>query len=417
MAWMMPAPPPALADLFKRGGQLPPNPFGATSGAAQPVQTPPMTASDPLRQAVAPQAAPTPAPAPPPAPSDDPAISPVPAPPDLSNNAVTDLQKQMSGTSAQIAAVPRPDPVKFKPSGWRRLAGGLVAGAAAYGHVLGAMEIGQNVVNAPWNQAQTNYKRTVSPLQSQLENERQQVPMAEAAAKIPQTNWENRMRQHTAEREDFTAQGNLGYKQDLNNIRTMLDNNKHDEALKKIDETAEKNKNDLDVKNQLLDLKNQALDLKRQQIENGAGKKGQLTDNQKASIENRKAQSLQRAEQNYRRSVGQLSPTDEQGKKDAQDQLEQDKQAAQDNYENEISSAGGSPSHMDVNAPKSAPQNTPAAQPQAANAGKSLVGARFDPHDLSAWKGRETKRIALEDGSKWELQNGKPVQVQAPTKK
>lgn len=37
--------------------------------------------------------------------------------------------------------------------------------------------------------------------------------------------------------------------------------------------------------------------------------------------------------------------------------------------------------------------------------------------DPKLWQGREGKRLIMSDGSKWELQDGKPVQVSAPTKK
>lgn len=401
MPFTMPTPPPDLLQLLRRGG-VPPSGGPAVQADPQSMSVTP-TGPDVLRSAITPQApqqtSPTQA-APPP--SDDPAISPTPKAPDVSNSPVTGLLKSMQDTQARISAVPKPDPTQLKPKWYDRLLGAGVGFAAGWGNAERGYDLGSNVTNRRWNSAQTQYERTVTPLQAQLQSEREQLPAAEAAAKIPQTDWENRMQQHREERETFTAKSTAQYKSDLNDIRTMMDQGKLDMAQQRINETAEKNKNDYELKNKLLELRQQIFDMKQSQ--NQQGKPQQF-----ASVANRKAQALQKAEANYRKTLSQLTPDDKKAQEEALQQLYEDKQAAQDAYEEGVTTLGGTAEHLDVTQPgPSKPAPTPASAPQqTTNAGVSA--------DL--WKGREGKRLVMSDGSKWELQNGRPVQVSAPTKK
>lgn len=440
MGWQMPVPPPGLVDLLKRGGQVPPQ----TAPGAQPVNPMPGPAptspgADALRSAIVPQPAAKPAPAP----SDDPAISPTPQAPDLSNSPVTGLYNQMQGTQSQINAIPKPDPAQLKPKLWERIAGGLTAGAVAYksGPEAG-IDVGSNVTNRRWNRASTDYTRQVSPLQQQLESERQQVPAAEAVSKIPQTSWENRMSQHREERETAVGEGRIGHLQatsDLanqraENLQNQIDHPKQsqpktaDEAL-----SAASSATDPVEKQRLIKL---AGDMHRQEVDRVVAARPPKDGDKPASktqsvgIENRKAQALHKAETNYRAAIDKLGPNPsrdkdeddatftaranafESSKQDALDQLNQDKQSAQDAYESEVTAGGGTATHVDVTAPQAVPTPGNGTSPKS-----PLVGSRFDPQNPASWKGREKKRVTLEDGSQWELQNGKPVPVRAPTKK
>lgn len=382
MAWTMPAPPPGLADLLKRGGQLPPNPFGATS----PQQSAPIAPSgqDAMRAAIIPQQAPPPQAAPAPPPSDDPAISPVPQAPDISNSPVVGLQKQMADTSTQIAAVPRPDPTKLRPKLWERLAGAGTAFAAGWKDPALGYEIGSNVTNRRFNQAQSDYKHQVSPLQEQLEAERAQLPAAEAAARIPQNAWENRMKQHEEERQTSTGEGRVEHMRAQNDLANQRAENldyqlKHpkqsepknaDEAL-----SAASAAKDPEEKKRLIQL---AGDLHRQEIDRIKSAREPKTDNtrgkpgQFATVGTHKAQALQKAEQNYRKSLSLLTPNDTKGQQEALEQLNQDKQAAQDAYEEGITTLGGSAEHVDVTQPQTpAATAPPAAAPAAATPAKT----------------------------------------------
>lgn len=397
MPWQMPSPPPGLVELLKRGGQVPP-----TGAPGQPTaQAAPMAPSgqDAIRAAVAPAPV-QPAQTPPPA-SDDPAVNPisklppVPTPPDMSNSPVTALQQRVQGIQNQEAAIPKPDPTKLHPKLWERLAGAATGFAAGWGNAERGVEIGSNVTNRRWNGAQADYERQLGPLEKQRLSELQNAPLAEAAAKIPQTNYENSMSAHREARETSTGEArtrDLQSKADLadqraQNLQDKLDHPKRTEP-KNADEalSAASAATDPTEKTRLIKLAN---DLHKQEIDRVKSARDPkqnpedkpATPGQKAGVEAKKAAALDKAHSDYARATRDLPKdpnqawTDEQKGtlQQAKDDFDDAQQAAENAYESEVAAQGGKAEHQDVTKgtwrgkpnPTPAPQGSPAAQPQA----------------------------------------------------
>lgn len=387
MPWQMPSPPPGLVELLKRGGQVPP-----TGAPGQPaVQPAPMAPSgqDAIRAAVAPVPV-QPAQTPPPA-SDDPAVNPisklppVPTPPDMSNSPVVGLQKQMADTSSQISNVPRPDPAKLRPKWYDRLAGAATGFAAGWGNAERGVDIGSNVTNRRWNGAQTDYQRTISPLQQQLETERQQLPAAEAAAKIPQSAWENSMAQHREARETSTGEArtqDLKSKADLadqraQNLQDKLDHPKRTEP-KNADEalSAASAATDPTEKARLIKL---ADDLHKQEIDRVKAARSPKDDKrgtpgQFSSVDAAREAAFAKNHQDYLKATRDL-PTDPKAEwteeqkstlKQAKDDFDEAQQSSQNTWEQRVGDLGGTANHSEVKKSGTpAPQGSPASQPQA----------------------------------------------------
>lgn len=166
----------------------------------------------PLMSGAQPQTTSTPQRVPKGMPSDDPqALSPLPTAPNYNQSPVADILRKQQSTLDRIAAVPRPDPNQLKPHWYDRLLAFGVGTAAGLRNPEDAATTASNIVNRRWNQAETGYQRQISPLQQQLQMEREQLPAAEAAAKIPQTDFENRLQVSREERERAAEKSKAGY--------------------------------------------------------------------------------------------------------------------------------------------------------------------------------------------------------------
>ena len=159
----------------------------------------------------------------PPKSSDDPGITGMPAlptPPDISKSPVGPVNAQYQADVAKRAAFgPAPNPADYKPSLGRRIGGGLL-GALSGGLASAAGEKPEDAVktgeaaggaftNRAFNRAQGTYARGTSALDKQLEAERGGFPIAEAAGKLPQEDFTNKLNLAKEGREQQVGQGRI----------------------------------------------------------------------------------------------------------------------------------------------------------------------------------------------------------------
>lgn len=228
---------------------------------------------------------------------------------------------------------------------------------------------GSAFTNRKFNQAEDSYQRNTSALDKQLEQERGGFPIAEAAGKLPQEDFTNKMAVAKEQREQTTAAGNEQYKSDLNDIRQTMNAGKLDEAQKKLDEQSQKNTNDFQYHRDLLELRSQLLDAR----EKAAGNKPNVN----VGIENRKAQALAKAKRQYDKDT-QAAGNDPDARKAADDSFKEAQQDAQDAYENEITAGGGSAAHSDwPSGNKPTPSSPQSSKPESAKGAPKVGDTRM----------------------------------------
>ena len=184
-----------------------------------PAAPPSSDPTDALRGAISNPAAPPAATSTPP-PTDDPAISPraakapiVPQAPDMTNSPVLQELTKAKNLSDQISAIKQPNPNDYKPSLLRRILSVPLATAAGLGNPAAGARASDEILGAPYQKAQNNYQAQVGPLQKQLEYEREtSIPLAEASARIPQQDYENKEKQYEDEEKQFEAGNEVGDK-------------------------------------------------------------------------------------------------------------------------------------------------------------------------------------------------------------
>ena len=345
-----------------------------------------------------------------PAPTDDPAVvgtgtpkgglssylsmPQLPTPPDYSNSPVTAAYQTYQDTMAKRFGMQPPTPANYRPGLMDRLKGGLV-GALVGGLSENAdkgSEAGKRFTYSKYNRAAGEYGRTAGNLDKQLEAERGGAGLAEAAGKIPQTDFENRMQVSKEGREQQTAITNSEYKDAIAAIRDEVAKGNIQKAQDLLDEKQKELQQKKDHDAEWYEMQHQMLDL-RKEAEDYKEKKGEKEKDHTAQTmgaETQKANALRDADRGFTRAYNaeefpadpKAQWSDEQRAKLAQLEQQRDaaKQAAQDAYEAKSSELAGAPAeHQDVEswrgkpaAEKSgaaAPAVKPAAQP---GAGKTL---------------------------------------------
>lgn len=232
----------------------------------------------------------------PPAPTDDPgitsemrkALEPV----NSANAALDTEQKRYEGIANQYSQMKPPDYRQdFKPHGARNVAGTILS----YIPDPIAHSIGNRLENLPqFNRANQQYGEQRAQLGQQLDAERGMIPVAESRARVAQQGFANQLDLRKENREEQTAQSNSEYKKDLNDIRQMYDSGRIEEAQRRLDETAEKNKNNFGVQNELLQVRQQLADAASQRAnQSGGGPGGGMSAGQQREF-NSRTRSLQR---------------------------------------------------------------------------------------------------------------------------
>lgn len=309
--------------------------------------------------------------------SDDPGITGMPAlptPPDISKSPVVPVTDQYQSDLAKRAAFgPGPSPQDYKPSIGRRISGGLVgalsgglaslAGEAPKDAVATGTATGSRVTNRAFNNAQGTYQRGTSALDKQLEAERGGFPIAEAAGKLPQEDFANKMGVAKETREQFTATSNSEYKDAIASIRDEVAKgniekaqNQIDQQQKNLEEKKQHNAEWYEMQHKLLDL--------RQQVEtNKEANGGKTKASTSVGIESKKAAALDKAKRQYDKDT-ETAGNDPELRKQADQNFKEAQQDAQDAYEAEIAAGGGTPQHSSWPTSKpGADKSQPAAQP------------------------------------------------------
>jgi len=302
--------------------------------------------------------------------SDDPGInSPMPTPPDQSNSPVMGAYKRFQDLTQQREALQPPTRADYKPNWKDRLKGGLIGGIVGLGGgaALGT-RVGSGITERKFNNAQSDYESKSGALDKAIENERGGFGAAEAVGKIPQQDFENKMKVRGEQRQESRDTANEQYKSDLNNVRQSIADQKHEDAMNKLDQLQkqldQKTGNDKDK----LDLQRQLLELRRDALDAREGKAKSNTTS--VNIESKKAAALQKAKTQFDKEMA--NAPDEESKKQAQDNYSQAQQEAQDAYEAEIQANGGTANHQDVSTWQGKPA---AAAPPAAKPGPSTPPA------------------------------------------
>lgn len=169
----------------------------ALRAAMMPAPAPPMPAAPPTGVPAMP-APPAPGVQPglqqPPPATDDPTVAmpQLPKPPEMTNSPLEMLLKRHQQTQDQLAAIPKPDPAQLKPKLWERFAG-IALGMTQLRNPENAGAVAGQVVNRRFNNATRDYQAKTSPLYDQLKSENEGLGAAEAAGKIPQQDFNNKM--------------------------------------------------------------------------------------------------------------------------------------------------------------------------------------------------------------------------------
>jgi hypothetical protein len=326
----MPGAPPVTSNLPANGARSTAIPF-------RPMATP----------AAPPPVAPTV-----PKPSDDPALS-MPALPPVPTFQAPDVLNKRIATRTGIEDVNRAhanDARDNKPHWYDRLLGGVtgaVVGGLTGNEKQGA-EVGGKVTNRAFNRADTEKQRELSPLLRELNSQKEDEPFYTRSDKAGQDTFEDKFKVAKEGREQQTATANAEYKSDLNDIKQSMADNKHEEALsriqemeKRLDEKKDHDKDWLGVQNQLLELRKQTLELKEKK---GAGKKsGNLSD----KIQKDKDAGEARAKREYDQAMAGISDKNSPEALEARQSYIQKMQASQNSYEQRIEGQGGEPEHVE----------------------------------------------------------------------
>lgn len=232
----------------------------------------------------------------PPAPTDDPgitsemrkALEPI----NSANQALDTEQKRYEDISAKYNTLQPPNYEKdFAPHGVRKIFGNILSYIPTPMTALAGAEL-QKIPQ--YNRARNEYGEQRSQLSQQLDAERGMIPVAESRARVAQQGFANQLDLRKENREEQTAQSNSEYKKDLNDIRQMYDSGRIEEAQRRLDETAEKNKNNFGVQNELLQVRQQLADAASQRAnQSGGGPGGGMSAGQQREF-NSRTRSLQR---------------------------------------------------------------------------------------------------------------------------
>jgi hypothetical protein len=313
-------------------------------------------------------------------PTDDPTITGMPAipnAPDYSNSPLAQEYKKFGDLMTRRQQLQPPNPADYKPRWTERLKGGLVGALAGLGGggEFGA-RVGGGVTHRRFNTAEGTYETKRANLEDQIRAEREGIPLAEAASRIPQQGFENEMQRARLGTEQRTGQARIDqYEARVKRLQDQVDNPKAtqprnaDEAL-----SAASAARDAADKSRLIQL---ADDLHKQEIERAHESRPPKSDPsdkpasraQFRGAEDKKAAARRKAEDEFDRDtkdidlkrshVGPDADTRYANDKAAYDEqariLEQKKRAAQDAYEADIRTLGGSVGGQDQTVPIGVP--------------------------------------------------------------
>ncbi len=341
----------------------------------------------------------------------------LPTAPDTSNNPVNSAYRMYQDTLEKRMALQPPAPANYKPSLWDRVKGGAVGalvGGLSENADKGAAA-GSRFTYSKYNHAAGDYGRQSQTLDKQLEEQKGGAGLAEAAGKIPETDFENRLHLATEGRERYTAITNADNKEAIAQIREEAVQGNIEKAQNIIDqkqkELEEKKIHDAEwfqMKHALLDLQQQIADQKGKDA--GKGKPGQFK-----AANDRKNAGLVKAKAIYDKETADAG-TDPVALKKADDNFKEAEQEYQDAFEQDNASLGGEPEHQNVEswrgqgaqpaaaapvAPAAAA--TPAAKPAATeNAVPSTMGPKGETPTKTASDGK-TKIGFYKSTGQWML--------------
>jgi hypothetical protein len=404
----MPGAPPVTAGLPANGARVTQVPYPNVTPTAPP--------------AMAPAA---------PKPSDDPALT-MPTLPQTPTFQAPDLLNKRTATRTAIDSVNAAhanDARDNRPHWYDRLLGGALG--AAVGGVTGnekqGAEVGGKVTNRAFNRVDQQRQRELSPLFRNLNAQKEDEPFYKESDKAGQDTFEDKFKVAKEGREQQTATANAEYKNDLNDIKQSMADNKHDEALsriqemeKRLDEKTNHDKDWMDIQNKLLDLRQQAIDLKEK---NGGKKTGNISDR----IQKDKDATESRAKRDYDKAMEGITDKNSPEALDARRAYIQAMQASQNSYEQRIENSGGEPEHVEYDEGGVARNNAgsavgearsaapPSEKPGPETAAAPAQSAKGDiTPQASQWKDKSKGLRVKQPGGAvqvWKLENGKPVLV------
>jgi hypothetical protein len=317
------------------------------------------------------------------------------------NPALRQYQSDLSGYQKADEGN-RIDPNAVQPKWWERLiAFGL--GATQIKDPQNAGNVASEVVNRRRDLAEQRRSTALAPWTQRLQQDKEGLPLAEAQERTGKDQAELDLNAAKEGRERFTAQSNADAKDELNTIRDEWNKDRSAQAEARLNELAEKNKDNLELQRQVLDLKRDMLDYKMSQ--GSKAKPGQSV-----AIESKKAAALAKAKTAYDKATD-LAGSDPEARKAADDNFKQAQQDAQDAYEAEINAAGGEATHQDVSSWRSKPAATaPAAAPPASpakpaaqeNAVPTVIGPKDETPAKTASDGK-TKIGFYKSTGQWML--------------
>lgn len=274
--------------------------------------------------------------------------------PDLSNAPTNDVYKMYMDSMKQRMGLHAPDPQMYKPSLWDRIKGGAIGALAGglSGDEKKGEDLGKRFTYSKYNRAAGQYGRQSGELDKNMDMEKGALPFAEAASKVPQEDFKNKMELSKEGRERATAQSNANYKSDIAAIREEVANGNRDKAENMLDQKQKELEQKKVHDQEWFEMQQQILDLRKQNADKGRDHTSQVT-----GAETTKANAISKAHAVYSKATADL-PTDPKAQwsdeqrgqlkaaKDAYDEATQD---AQDSYESKASELGGRPvEHQDV---------------------------------------------------------------------
>jgi hypothetical protein len=176
-------------------------------------------------------------------------------------------QDAMNKHDASKPAQPNYD--DYKPKLWKKIAAPFIGALAAQGHgdAGGAVS---SMLYGPWNRAQQQYGQQEKQWEEEGQGLGHRVTLAEAQSRTANENFRNQLDTKKEAETEKRDTANAQYKSDFNEIRQMYDSGRIDEAQKRLDETAERNKNNAAVQKELADMRQQlgvaALDLRDRDV-------------------------------------------------------------------------------------------------------------------------------------------------------
>lgn len=195
-------------------------------------------------------------------PSDDPALASARAGMNSSQTALTKGLSDYSDTRGKMAAIPAVNPADYKPHWYDRLLGGLVGTAAGIGDPARGAEVGANVTHRGLINAQNSRASQIQPLLEQLNAEREEVPMLNAAnesANRQVQSIQNDRKIAETERKDQALEG---LRADVNDLHAKAQTDKQADFKDKLDQMQKKFDSDANLRQQMLSNQGDAIDMR-----------------------------------------------------------------------------------------------------------------------------------------------------------